>query len=26
MHEMSLCESILEIIEQQAQEQHYKRV
>ena len=26
MHEMSLCESILDIIEQQAQEQHYNRV
>jgi len=26
MHEMSLCESILEILEQQAQEQHYRKV
>jgi hydrogenase nickel incorporation protein HypA/HybF len=26
MHEMSLCESILEIIEQQAQEQQYHKV
>lgn len=26
MHEMSLCESILEILEQQALEQHYRKV
>ena len=26
MHEMSLCESILEIIEQQAQQQQYQKV
>ena len=26
MHEMSLCESILEIIEQQSQQQHYQKV
>jgi len=26
MHEMSLCESILEILEQQAREQHYRKV
>lgn len=26
MHEMSLCESVLQIIEQQAQAQHYQKV
>ncbi|MGR9115553.1 MAG: hydrogenase maturation nickel metallochaperone HypA [Gammaproteobacteria bacterium] len=26
MHEMSLCESILDILEQQAQTQHYRKV
>lgn len=26
MHEMSLCESILDILEQQAQAQHYRKV
>ena len=26
MHEMSLCESILDILEQQAKEQHYRKV